>query len=382
LILVGVALLILLAGFEIGIRQVSPDAMQVRVCNRNGCPPVATRTITDAPTVADLYSRINGLPTVSYSAVDQCPKPKSNTVYYQFDFTRLGVLIEGAALVEKGCSVWDVVRGGIDVAHNDPDGQTQVILSEALTTIASPAPGSSVWSPVASLSSSLGRFLADHGDHVGAAIFDVTRKRFYPYNASHQFYMASSVKVPIMLTLLAHLEAARREPNDQEMSLLTTMIENSNNESAQALFDEIGGAPALDKFMRSVGIADFSADADHWGYSTISPLAMVNLLTLLHAGKILTAGDRQMAINLMENIESDQQIGVGDTTPTGATVAMKDGWVQAPDYLWAMNSSGIVTWHHETYIISVYSQENSSLELGQQLAEHVCQAAAAALFAS
>jgi hypothetical protein len=160
------------------------------------------------------------------------------------------------------------------------------------------------------------------------------------------------------------------------------MIENSNNESAQALFDEIGGAPALDKFMRSVGIAEFSADAEHWGYSTISPLAMVNLLTLLHAGNILTARDRQMAINLMENIESDQQIGVGDTAPTGATVAMKDGWVQAPDYLWVMNSSGIVTWHDETYIISVYSQENSSLEHGQQLAEHVCQAAAAALFAS
>ena len=67
------------------------------------------------------------------------------------------------------------------------------------------------------------------------------------------------------------------------------MIENSNNDSAQALFDEIGGAPALNQFMRSIGIGDFSAFADAWGYSTISPLSMVNLLTLLHAGKILTA---------------------------------------------------------------------------------------------
>jgi hypothetical protein len=136
LILVGAALLILLAGFEVGIRQVSPDAVQARVCSVNGCPPVATRTITDARTVADLYSRINGLPTVWYSAFDQCPAPQSNFaqsnfVIYQIDFMRWGILIEGVALFGKGCSVWDVVRGGIPVAHNDPDGQTQVILSEA-----------------------------------------------------------------------------------------------------------------------------------------------------------------------------------------------------------------------------------------------------------
>jgi hypothetical protein len=60
---------------------------------------------------------------------------------------------------------------------------------------------------------------------------------------------------------------------------------------------------------------------------------LVNLLTLLHAGKILTSGDRQVAINLMENVEPNEQVGVGDTAPTGAMVAMKDGWVLAPDYL-------------------------------------------------
>jgi hypothetical protein len=140
LILAGVAQLILLAilpaSFEVGIRQVPPDAVQARVCNVNTCSLVASSIITDAHTVADLYRRINGLPTVWYSAIDQCPSlqsdfAQSHYVSYQFDFTRSGVLIEGAALVEKGCSVWDVVRGGIPVAHNDPGGQTQVILSEA-----------------------------------------------------------------------------------------------------------------------------------------------------------------------------------------------------------------------------------------------------------
>jgi hypothetical protein len=131
LILAGAIIVILLAGFEVGIRQVAPDAVQARAYTVDNGLPFATRDITDARTVADLYTRINDLPAVWYSAINRCPAPHANTVFYQIDFTRSGVLIEGAALVEKGCSVWDVVRGGIPVAHNDPDGQTQVILSEA-----------------------------------------------------------------------------------------------------------------------------------------------------------------------------------------------------------------------------------------------------------
>lgn len=131
LIRASLVLLILLIGFEISIRQVTPDAVRVSAYTVDGGPPFFSREITDARTVADLYTRINNLPTVWYSAINRCPAPNSGTVYYHFDFTRSGIPVELDALPEKGCSVWDVVRGGIPVAHNDPDGQTQLILSEA-----------------------------------------------------------------------------------------------------------------------------------------------------------------------------------------------------------------------------------------------------------
>ncbi len=131
LILAGLALLMLLVGFEIGIRQVNPGAVRVSAYTVDGGPPFVTHEITDARTVADLYTRINSLPPVWYSAINRCPAPNSGTVYYHFNFTRSGVPIELDALPEKGCSVWDVLRGGIPVAHNDPEGQTQLILSEA-----------------------------------------------------------------------------------------------------------------------------------------------------------------------------------------------------------------------------------------------------------
>lgn len=222
------------------------------------------------------------------------------------------------------------------------------------------------------LSLNLAKYLSGLGNNAGAVVYDVTRNMYYTYNPSGQFIMASSAKVPIMLTFLMMTESQGREPNDEEMYLLQTMIENSNNDSAQALFDEIGGAGAMAAFLRSVHISGFVGDPDAWGWSTIAPMAMVQMLTLLHEGKVLTARDRSLALSLMENIESDQQTGVGSTAPPGATVAMKDGWVPAPDGLWAMNSSGIVTVGSETYVIAVYSQHQQALDDGWTITEQVC----------
>ncbi len=245
-------------------------------------------------------------------------------------------------------------------------------------TIAStaPTPGEPGVAAFDALSTDLTAYLKSHGSNVGVVVYDITRQQEYTYNPDGEFIMASSAKVPIMLTLLTILERQQRGPTPDELSLLTTMIENSNNDSAQALFDEIGGAGPLAAFMQSVRVPGMRPDPDAWGWSTISPRAMVRLLTLLHGGTILTAQDRALALGLMGNIEPDQQAGVGDTAPSGAQVAMKDGWVQGPDGLWATNSSGIVTVGSETYMIAVYSQHLATLDDGQSIVRHVCGAVA------
>ena len=226
------------------------------------------------------------------------------------------------------------------------------------------------------LSASLASYLANLGGNVGVVVYDITHNIYYTDNANKQFIMASSAKVPIMLTLLDMTERQGREPDANEQELLATMIENSNNDSAQALFDEIGGAGPIASYMQRIGVTGISPNPDGWGYSTVSPMAMVRMLTLLHSGSILTAPDRALALNLMENVEEDQQFGIGDTAPDGATVAMKDGWVPAPDGSWAMNSSGIITSGGKTWIIAVYTQEDDSLETGQTITEHVAAAVA------
>ncbi len=249
------------------------------------------------------------------------------------------------------------------------------------STITFTSPGSvPEWASLDVLSPDLAQYLARSGSNAGAVVYDLTRQRYYTYNSNTQFITASSMKVPIMLTFLDMVEHQGRGISDDEMNLLTTMIENSDNDSASALYyNEIGGATGITNFLQKVGISDLKPDATEWGYSLITPQDMVNLLALLYEGKILNSQDRALAFNLMEHIETDQQIGVGDTAPGQATVAMKDGWVPGPDNLWAMNTSGIVTAGKETYIIAAYTQEQQTLDVGQAIVRQVCSDVASSL---
>lgn len=235
------------------------------------------------------------------------------------------------------------------------------------------------WASFDILSPDLANYLNDIGENVNAVVYDLTRQRYYTYHPDTQFVTGSSIKVPIMLALLDMTEQEGREPDGGELGLLSAMIENSDNDSAGQLYLEIGNSPALADYMQKIGISGLVPNYGAFGWSLISPLAMVNILTALYQGRILTRQDRALALNLMENIEADQQIGVGDTAPPGATVAMKDGWVVEPDGLWAMNSSGIVMDGHETYIIAVYTQDQETLQDGQAITEHICGAIASLL---
>lgn len=225
---------------------------------------------------------------------------------------------------------------------------------------------------MALLSANLSTYLPKVDPNVGVEVYDLTNQRSYTHNNSAQFLTGSSAKVPIMLAFLAMTEKQDRQPDADEMNLLTTMIENSNNDSATALYDEINDAAGLSSYLQQIGVSGLEPDNDAWGYSLITPHAMVDLLTQLYNGTILTASDRAMAFHLMQNIESDQRWGVGDTAPVGATVSMKNGWLPGPDGLWTVNTSGIVTVNGITYIVSVYTREQASLAAGQSIVQTVC----------
>lgn len=264
-------------------------------------------------------------------------------------------------------SVWD------QVTWQTPGRQGTGWLPASAVTMTQPSGGA--MASFDALDTALAEYLSDYGTRVGVELFDVTRGVTYTYNADRPYVVASSIKVPIMLTLLTQLEAKGRGPNATELSLLTTMIENSRNASATALYAEIGYRTGLNAFMKKVGISGLTPHVNpvgFWGWSTITPAAMVSLLDLLHEGKVLNATDRALAFKLMEHIQADQRVGVGDSSPAGATIALKDGWVQGPDGLYVMNSSGIVTLGPETYIVAAYTMDDRSFGEGFKIVRHIC----------
>lgn len=229
------------------------------------------------------------------------------------------------------------------------------------------------------LSPSLASYLNGQSDDVGVVVYDITHNMTYTFQPNQKFIMASSAKVPLMVSYLSYIEAQGRGPNGYEQYILSAMIENSDNNAAQVIYDTIGYDAGQQSYMRAWGITDYTPDPNGWGWGQWSPADMAHLLTLLQTGKVLNSSDRALALHLMQSVESDQRFGVGDTAPVGATVAMKDGWVPGPDGAWAVNTSGIVTRGNETYIITVYTKEQDSFSSGEDIVNHVCGAVAQAL---
>ncbi len=237
------------------------------------------------------------------------------------------------------------------------------------------------WASFNLLSPTLAQYLKGLGGQTGVVVYDLTRQRYYTDQLNNQYLTGNSIKVPIMLAFLSMTEQQHRQPTDEEINELTTMIRGSDdgNDNDDDIYNEIGRALGLKEYLEHIGISGLEPENDDLVYSMTKPLAMVQLLALLDEGKILTPQDRALALTLLENNGGDQQIGVGDTRPQGAAVAMKDGWLIGTDDLWAMNSSGIVTTGGETYVIAVYSAHLPTLEAGQAIARYVCKEVASLL---
>lgn len=228
------------------------------------------------------------------------------------------------------------------------------------------------------LSPQLAAYVAQQNGDMGVAVYDVTHNRTYTANADQTYILASSTKVYLMLADLTRIESAGRQPSDNDTQLLTAMIEHSNNDAAQTIYEQIGYASGMQQYLGSIGITDYAQCSDGWGCAKASPADMVHALTLLQQGKVLNAADRQLALGLMSQIEADQRMGVGETAPSSATYYMKDGWLNYPDVsLWNLNSSGIVVAGKETYIVSVYSQNQPGEDWTK--VDHACALVAQAL---
>jgi hypothetical protein len=211
---------------------------------------------------------------------------------------------------------------------------------------------------------------------VSVAVYDLDSGDSATYG-DDAFDTASIVKVDILATLLLQHQKAGTHLTAQEKSYATSMIENSDNASASALWTIIGKADGLDAANKKLGLTDTEGgDGVLWGLTQTTAADQLTLLQQVFGDDSeLSKSSRTYLQGLMGEIAADQHWGVS-AAADGSEWALKNGWLpRSTTGLWDINSIGRVTVDGHDYLVAVLSKGNSTQAKGISLVEEVAKAA-------
>ena len=184
---------------------------------------------------------------------------------------------------------------------------------------------------------------------------------------------ASIMKVDILATLLAQAQARNQPLTDEDQLLAQQMIEESNNDDAQDLWDDEGGASAVAAFNQQAGLTQTVPDAaGYWGLSTTTAADQVQLLkAVAFPNGLLSPASRQYQLGLMTGVDPTQAWGVSAGVPPGVTVALKNGWLPLDQGGWQVNSIGYVDGDGRDYLIAVLTSGDATEDRGIDTIERI-----------
>jgi Beta-lactamase enzyme family len=233
------------------------------------------------------------------------------------------------------------------------------------------------------LTAALASLIREDGGHFAVAVDDLSTGKQAAYAGTQEFVTASIVKVDILVTLLYQAQEAGQALTDEDQDLATTMIENSDNDSASALYDDVGGAEAIDDANRQCGLTETTAGtAGYWGLTTTTVDDQIRLLRVVFTRPSpLSPASQDYIQSLMSQVEADQQWGVPAAADPGTPFMVKNGWLPNP-YLWEINSIGEITHGGQRMLVAALSDDNASEASGISLVEAVARAAASSMAGS
>ncbi|MEV0735667.1 serine hydrolase [Streptomyces sp. NPDC050549] len=229
------------------------------------------------------------------------------------------------------------------------------------------------------------RAVTPAGDQkVSVAVLDMDSGESAAYGST-AYDTASIVKVDILATLLLQAQDAGRQLTATEKSYATTMIENSDNDSATALWNMIGTADGLDAANKTFGLTGTTGgDGPLWGLTQTTAADQLTLLQQVFGDDSkLSSASKTYIQELMGEIEADQQWGVS-AAADGSRWKLKNGWLaRSATGLWDVNSIGRVTAADgHVYLIAVLSKGSTTQNKGITLIEAAAKAGVAAFAAS
>ncbi|QMU73779.1 hypothetical protein GXP74_13385 [Streptacidiphilus sp. P02-A3a] len=241
-----------------------------------------------------------------------------------------------------------------------------------------PAPATTTAAADAALSSAV----AQANGAVSVAVTDLGTGQSLTYGGNgHAFATASIVKVDILATLLLQAQDQGTTLTQTQLGLANTMIENSDNDSATALWNDIGQEGGLNAANQRFGLTSTAGGTEgNWGLTTTTAADQLRLLRqVFTSDSLLSSTSRQYVQGLLGQVESDQRWGVS-AAASGSDYAVKNGWLpRSATGLWVINSIGQVQRNGQELLIAVVSDGNLSESAGISLVQSVAQAAAGSL---
>ncbi|MGW9027852.1 serine hydrolase [Streptomyces sp. NPDC055722] len=217
--------------------------------------------------------------------------------------------------------------------------------------------------------------LAGRKGTVAVGLYDRSTNTTCSLRATSAYDSASVVKVTVLATLLWDAKKHNRYLTSREVSLTTAMITKSDNNATSALWKQLG-LTKIKGFLTAAGMTQTKPGANgYWGLTQIAVQDEQKLLKLVTAkNTVLSDNSRAYILKLMGKVISSQRWGTPAGAPSGVSVHVKNGWLQRATHGWRIHSVGTFNGRGHDYMITVLTQDNSTMSYGVTTIQNVAKA--------
>ncbi|HLU33548.1 MAG TPA: hypothetical protein VKZ74_05955 [Natronosporangium sp.] len=244
-------------------------------------------------------------------------------------------------------------------------------------TPAHPAPTHQPPRPVAArpaASPAPGTLRQPAGEFVGWAIMDLTDGSITGENLTEVSTTASMIKAWIVADFLRLEAEAGRTPGELRMRQLEQIIRDSNNEYAEAIFQQLGAHESIERLIQICRLTDSSPYLDFWSNTQLSPRDTARMGACIADGRAAGPVWTGWLLDEMRAVRGAGDFGIRHAFPEEIrpTIAIKNGWIDRTyDGNWHVNCLAI----GDTWSMGVLTRY--PVHLGYQHGAEICRTLAA-----
>ncbi|NKR55890.1 hypothetical protein GS481_17770 [Rhodococcus hoagii] len=213
------------------------------------------------------------------------------------------------------------------------------------------------------------------GADVSIALLDRREGTYSAVADATSFPTASVVKLFIADDVLFREARAEHERTPEEHDLIGRMLERSDDDAANTLWNEYGGPEIVEDVVGRYHLtATTTPYDDNWWNTETTPADLVDYYAGLLDGRGGLDDGRRTEIlthlrasNATSTEGYDQRFGLPDGLGAETTLAVKQGWMCCIDDRWTHVSTGIVG-EDDRYVLVVVSRED--LDYGDDDADY------------